>query len=147
MDRPPNLPEAQKTARPRLGRRHRALAGFIATATWTLALAIPASAEPIPTSIPTTTSTVVPGAPDEIKVDPTWGTAPGKDKVQMLLDFLSQAGLYCCLAAIILGGAIMSLGKMIGSAQGNRGVPLVLGGGGGAIIVILAPGIINWLVK
>jgi hypothetical protein len=84
---------------------------------------------------------------DPIDVRPSWNNIPGKSKILTLLDVTSQLGLACCVAAIVVGGAALGLGRLTGSLQsGSRGSGLVLGGGGGALLIIFAPRIVEWLI-
>jgi hypothetical protein len=88
-----------------------------------------------------------PAPADPIEVRPSWGNVPGKDKILNLLGVTSEVGLACCIAAIVVGGAAMGLGRLSGSVQsGSRGSGMVLGGGGGAILIILAPKLVQWLI-
>jgi hypothetical protein len=86
-------------------------------------------------------------SPDpDINVTPSWGGAPGWDKVQQLLNFGAQAGFVCCLALVLIGGAAMGVSKLTGSsAAGNKGIGLLAAGGGGVLITRFAPAIVTWL--
>ncbi|WP_131770117.1 hypothetical protein [Candidatus Protofrankia californiensis] len=79
-------------------------------------------------------------------VAPSWGGAPGWDKVQELLNFAAEAAFVCCLLMVLIGGAAMAISRATGSgAAGNRGVGLILAGGGGVLVIRFAPAIVNWL--
>lgn len=83
---------------------------------------------------------------DDINVNPSWSGVPGQDKAQTILNVTAQAALACCVAACLLGGAAMGIGRVIGSYQaGNRGLMFFLGGGAGALAIGIAPAFVRWL--
>jgi hypothetical protein len=85
-------------------------------------------------------------APGQIEVTPDWRDLPGKDKITNLLDVASQVGLACCVASLVVGGAVMGISRATGQASG-RAPMMVLGGAGGAILIVFAPDLIGWLTK
>lgn len=89
-----------------------------------------------------------PSLADGVTVNPSWGGAPGTDKIQRILNATAQAGLTCCVASIVIGGAALGIGKLMGSTQmGVRAGQLIFGGGGGALVITLATKIVTWLLK
>lgn len=84
---------------------------------------------------------------DPVEVRPGWENAPWEGKAQTILNVTAQIGLACCVLSLLLGGAAMGVGRIIGSYQaGNRGLQLILGGGGGALVIASAASIVSWLI-
>jgi hypothetical protein len=86
-------------------------------------------------------------AQEEVTVEPSWEGAPWVPQVQKILNVTAQMGLACCVFSLLIGGAALGLGRVVGSYQaGQRGLQLILGGGGGSLVVVSAASIISWLV-
>lgn len=85
---------------------------------------------------------------DSIEVNPTWGDAPGVEKVERILNVTAQTSLVCCVLSGVIGGGILGLGKIFGGLQsGNTAAKMIFGGGGGALIITLSARIIGWLIS
>ncbi|MBL7498724.1 hypothetical protein I6A84_04560 [Frankia sp. CNm7] len=83
-----------------------------------------------------------------INVNPGWRDMPGKEKIEMFLDVASQVGLACSLASVLIGAAMLGIGRATGNGQASsRGLTMVFGGGGGAVLIPLAPALIGWVSK
>jgi hypothetical protein len=86
-------------------------------------------------------------AQEDVTVDPSWEGAPWVPQVEKILNVTAQLGLACCVLSLLLGGAAMGVGRLVGSYQaGHRGLQLILGGGGGALIIASAASIVRWLI-
>lgn len=82
-----------------------------------------------------------------LSVNPSWEGAPWEPKVHTILNVTAQAALACCVLALLIGGAAMAVGRVVGSYQsGTRGLQFVLGGAGGALVIASASAIVSWLV-
>jgi hypothetical protein len=118
------------------------VAGVLLAAVVVVVVSLPAPAVAAPSPSPT------PDAGEPITVDPSWENAPWQPKVQTILNVTAQAALACCVASLLLGGAVMGIGRVTGSYQaGSRGVQLLVGGGGGALVVATAASAVGWLVS
>jgi hypothetical protein len=90
----------------------------------------------------------MPAWADDVQVTPNWEGAPWVGKVQLLLNVTAQAALACCVLALLVGGASLAVGRILGANQaGSRGLQLILGGVGGALVIISAASIVAWLTK
>jgi hypothetical protein len=87
-----------------------------------------------------------PAPADPIEVRPAWNDVPGQAKIVTLLGTASEIGLACCIAAIVIGGALLGLGRLSGSMQSGRGSGMALAGGGGALLIVLAPRLVSWMI-
>jgi len=86
-------------------------------------------------------------AQEQVPVEPSWEGAPWVPQVQKILNVTAQMALACCVFSLLIGGAALGLGRVMGSYQaGHRGLQLILGGGGGSLVVVSAASIISWLV-
>lgn len=151
MPTTPRPHRPHRRAASRLGRRLRHATCLAGATLLLLASSLPAHA--VAPSVPDTVLITVPGSetpapqlPDPIEVRPSWHDMPGKDKILSLLDVVSQVGLACCIAAVVIGGGIMGLSKLTGAGRGGTlAAGLVLGGGGGTILIMVAPAAVAWL--
>ena len=80
----------------------------------------------------------------QVDVTPTTSGLPGGELAQKLLDWLAQAALWGCLAALLIGGLVWGLSARAGnSLQAGTGKTFAVGGAVGALIAGLAPTIVN----
>ncbi len=80
----------------------------------------------------------------QVDVTPTTTGLPGGALAQKLLDWLAQAALWGCLAALLAGGLVWGLSARGGnSLQASTGKTFAIGGAIGALIAGLAPTIVN----
>jgi hypothetical protein len=92
-------------------------------------------------------ATALPAAADTVEVTPSWDGAPGTEKVQRILNVTAQAGIVCCVLSVIVGGAAIGIGRLLGSGPaGVRGALMIFGGGGGSLVISFAAKIVVWLI-
>jgi hypothetical protein len=85
---------------------------------------------------------------DDVTMKPSGTGIPGAKLLQQGMDWLGQYGLWACLAAIVIGGAIYGISTYAGNGyQGSKGRTVALAGAAGAVIIGLAPSFVNLLFK
>jgi hypothetical protein len=83
---------------------------------------------------------------DPVVSNPTAAGAPGAAFAQTLINWLGQYGLWACLAAMLVGGAIYGFATFGGNGfQAAKGRTVALAGLVGAVIIGLAPIAVNLL--
>jgi hypothetical protein len=83
---------------------------------------------------------------DDVTMTPSGSGIPGGTLLQQAINWLGQYGLWACLGAVLIGGAIYGISTYAGNGyQGSKGRTVALAGAAGAVIIGLGPSFVNLL--